>query len=107
MALLCATQAFAQYTIKGNVKGIPDGSVLYLTAVGNPPVKLDSTIIRDGKFMFRSVKNVPEPFWATMKKDKDFVPVADFYVENGNISISGTRYKTTVSGTETNSQYNE
>lgn len=107
MVLLSAMQAFAQYTIKGNVKGIRDGSTLYLTAVGNPPVKLDSTKIKDGKFTFRSERRVPEPFWAVIKKDRDFVPVADFYVENGNITISGTRYETTASGTETNSQYNE
>lgn len=107
MAMICAMQSFAQYTIKGNVKNIKDGSTLYLTAVGNPPVKLDSTKIKDGRFVFRSKKHVPQPFWATVNKDKDFLAVADLYVEDGNISIAGTRYQTTVTGTETNSQYNE
>ncbi len=96
----------AQYTITGHVTDIPDGTKLYLTLVGPPNKDIDSLLIKDGSFTFKGGK-IDKPEWALVKVDKQFVPLADFYLENGDIEISGSRYSTKAVGTPTNAEYNE
>lgn len=93
------------YVIDGNVTEIPDGTVMYLRLVGPPTKDIDSTRIENGRFRFTGVHN-GTPEWALISIKGAFLPACDFYLENGNIEINGTRYSCTATGTETNSQYN-
>lgn len=96
----------AQYTITGHVTDIPDGTKLYLTLVGPPNKNIDSLLIKDGNFTFKGGK-VDKPEWALVKVENNFVPLADFYLENGDIEITGSRFSTKAVGTPTNAEYNE
>ena len=100
-------QGFAQYHIKGDVTGVEDGAMLYLTLVDRNQQRIDSVRIKGGHFEFQSEKHVDEPRWALVNIEKNFVALCDFYLENGNILITGERYNTRAHGTPTNEAYNE
>lgn len=92
------------YQILGKVTNIPDGTMLYLQLVGPPNQKIDSTAIHDGAFVFKGAA-VKAPVWSLITIKGQFVAVCDFYLENGNITISGDRYGAVARGSETNEQY--
>lgn len=96
----------AQYTITGHVSGVEDGTKLYLTLVGPPNKNIDSLNIKGGTFTFGGGK-VERPQWALIKVEKQFLPLCDFYLEDGDITISGGKYDSKAVGTPTNAQYNE
>lgn len=102
---LCTLASSAQFTINGTVSGVPDGARLRLYYVAKNYVLIDSTVIHDGQFCFSGGRQA-EPRWAIIKVNNDFTALADFYIENGTISITGERYKTKVTGTPVNEQYN-
>lgn len=107
VAVTAATlPALAQYRITGQVADVPDGARLYLVLVEKDHLAIDSTTISNGRFSFTG-PHQEQPQWALVKIDRNFVALADFYLEDGNISISGTRYQTEVHGTPTNEQYEE
>ena len=101
-----ALSAQAQYRIIGDVTGIDDGTLLYLTLVGKEHVNIDSTTIRNGHFEF-SGGRVDKPKWALVKIKGSFVATCDFYLENGDIAIQGERYRAKASVTPINRQYDE
>lgn len=104
-AVLMAAHAIAQgYHITGDVTGIPDGTKLYLTLVKPSYTNIDSTLINNGHFEFKG-NHQEEARWALVRVEKQFSPMADFYLEDGNITIKGERYSTKVTGTPTNAQY--
>lgn len=104
-ATLLSMHAIAQgYHITGDVTGVPDGKKLYLTLVLPSYTDVDSVILNNGHFEFNG-KHVEGPKWALVRIEKQFSPLADFYLEDGDISIQGTRYDTKAKGTPTNSQY--
>lgn len=91
------------YHIQGHVADIEDGTVLYLRLVGPPSKDIDSVVVRNGNFEYRG--NAPkEPTWATLSIKNKFSPVAEVYLEKGDIQISGEIYNTTVKGTRTNNE---
>lgn len=92
------------YKITGNVENIPDGTKLYLQLVGPPDIEIDSTTINHGKFTFKGA-SIKTPKWALIKMKGHFVAVCDFYLENGNITITGKEFGAIARGTETNEQY--
>lgn len=108
VAMMAATLPVkAQYTITGEVTGVEDGSKLFLSLVGSGEYqRLDSTIIRNGRFVFKG-PHQERPRWALVQVDKQFSALCDFYLEDGDISITGSRYATEAHGTPTNDQNEE
>jgi len=105
LSLPLCCKAGQGYVINGNVTEIPDGTVVYLRLVGPPNKDIDSTRIENGRFKFIG-DHQGSPEWALISIKGAFLPACDFYLENGNIDISGSRYSCTATGTETNRQYN-
>lgn len=98
--------ASAQYKITGDVTGIDEGSLLYLTLVGREHVNIDSTRIHNGNFEFTG-DHVVKPHWALIKIKGSFVATCDFYLEDGHIFIAGSRYNAKATGTPANAAYGE
>lgn len=98
--------ASAQYKITGDVTGVDEGTLLYLTLVGREHVNIDSTRIHNGHFEFTG-EHVEKPHWALIKIKGSFVATCDFYLEDGHISIAGARYNAKATGTPTNAAYGE
>ena len=105
-SIICMLPALAQYKITGNVTGVDDDTTLYLTLVGSELTNIDSTAIQGGHFEFAGSR-LEKPLWALIKMKGAFVALCDFYLENGEITISGSRYATKATGTQTNAEYNE
>lgn len=105
MLTLCLQAHAAEgYVINGNVSDVPDGTMLYLRLVGPPNKDIDSTRIENGRFRFTG-NHEGTPEWALISIKGAFTPICDFYLENGDINISGQRFMSKASGTETNRQY--
>ena len=102
----CVMQSFAQYHIIGDVTGVDDGSMLYLTLVGREQQNIDSVKISKGHFEFTGT-HVDKPLWALVKINNNFVSLADFYLEDGTIKITGERFSTRCTGTPNNEAYRE
>ena len=103
-ALAATPTTLAQYVISGQVSGVPDGSKLYLSLVGKGYYeRLDSTFIDNGHFSF-SGPHQEKPRWALVQIENNFVALCDFYLEDGQINISGSRYSTEAHGTATNEE---
>lgn len=100
-----ATYADGGYKITGDVTDVPDGAMLYLELVGSPSQKIDSVKIEKGHFEFTG-SGMDKAKWALVSIKGQFLAMCDFYLENGNITIKGSRYNTTATGTETNRQNN-
>jgi peroxiredoxin len=94
-----------QYRIHGTVTGLKDGTVIYLRLVGPPQKDIDSAIVSKGHYELKG-KAPLKPEWVLMSLKGRFTSVADFYLEKGDITIKGNEYKSTVTGTKTNTEYN-
>ena len=105
-SIICMLPALAQYKITGNVTGVDDETTLYLTLVGNELTNIDSTAIQGGHFEFTGSR-LEKPLWALIKMKGAFVAICDFYLDNGEIAIEGSRYGAKATGTQTNAEYNE
>lgn len=106
LSVISSLPTLAQYKIVGDVEGIEDGTLLYLTLVKSEHVNIDSTTIKNGHFEFKGGKQ-QRPHWALIKRKGAFVAVCDFYLENGNITIKGGQYSAKATGTPTNAEYDE
>ena len=106
LSVISSLPTLAQYKIVGDVEGIEDGTLLYLTLVKSEHVNIDSTTIKNGHFEFKGEKQ-QRPHWALIKRKGAFVAVCDFYLENGNITIKGGQYSAKATGTPTNAEYDE
>ena len=102
---LLSASAGNGFKIIGDVTDVADGTTLYLQLVGPPSVRLDSTTIEKGHFEF-SGSDRAKPEWALVSIKGQFLPLCDFYLENGNIAVRGSRYTAQATGTSTNEQYN-
>jgi peroxiredoxin len=77
---------FAQeFTVTGNVTGLPDGSVVRINNVNDNGLVAQSTVT-NGKFTIKG--SIPEPnlHWITMGKEQ----AQHLFLENTNINIEGT-----------------
>jgi len=93
-----------EYHIHGHISDIEDGTKLYLQQVGPPAQSLDSTIVKNGTFEFKGKAPVSAQ-WSLLSLKGKFLAVADFYLEEGDISVSGKAYNCIVEGTRTNNEY--
>jgi peroxiredoxin len=75
----------SEYTVNAKVKGI--GGKVYLAKVVNDQLsKIDSTIIEDGKFLFRGSVTKPELYFLLFENNKK--AQIQFIVENSDIKIT-------------------
>lgn len=85
------------YTINGNISGKSDGMRVFLNKVDYPePVKIDSTVIENGRFLFEGVVNEPGLYSIEIDKTGKGQPFSErnmtkstFYLENSSIVFSG------------------
>ena len=87
--LLFTATAFSQgkgYVINGTIKQVPDNSYIYLTHKYNEATLIDSSLVKEGKFLFKGKTPEPNMYWITLKKIEN--PVLIFFVDNTSISIT-------------------
>ena len=92
------------YVIKGVLSEMPDSTLVYLRLVGPPNRDIDSTYVIGGRFGFEGVHD-GEAEWTLISVKGRFVPLCDFYLENGVIEIKGDEMKAKATGTEINAQH--
>jgi len=73
-----------RYTINGTIKGIDSGMVFLQKFDVDQWVKIDSTQLDKGKFIFKGKIALPEMWYLSMKEKQVFVPL---FVENAKINI--------------------
>lgn len=99
-ALLCCASLMAcqqkpeGYVINGNIAGNCDGmKVLLVNEVDYPPVTIDSTVIKNGKFQFTGKLELPGEYQIqidrSLKGDEADLRASRFYLENSVITFSG------------------
>lgn len=92
------------YHIHGHITDVKDGTKLYLQLVGPPQHCIDSAVVKNSTFEFKG-KAPLSPEWIVLSLKGKFLPVADFYLEKGDIYVDGESYKCIVKGTKTNNEY--
>ena len=76
------------YTIKGNVEGLPDGTLLQLTPMGHEKeAPLGETTVKDGKFQFTGTATEPI---CVLVSVKDAYGSCGVMLENTDIDITGS-----------------
>jgi len=94
----------SNYHVHGHVSDLKEGTKLYLKLVGPPQHCIDSAVVKNGIYEFKG--NAPaSPQWAVISLKGRFSSVADFYIEKGDIYISGDSYHSVAKGTKTNDEY--
>ncbi len=89
LMLLIATSGLAQnvYTIKGQIKGLPDGTVMTLKLFSHQDEKsFNKAVLKDGKFVFKGVQKEPR---AVFLGAEGVMGGYLFILNNVNISITG------------------
>lgn len=97
--MACQEKKTEGFTIKGTLQGDADGGrVMLMDEYANPPVKLDSAVVKDGKFtlegkvdapaLYSLIIDINEP--ATEEPDyRDKMFKVNFYLENSDITFEG------------------
>lgn len=107
-AVCAACSGNKGYTINGSVEGATDGDVVYLQSrEGRSLVKLDSATIQNGTFTLKGVSedSLPAFRYLTYKGSSDRGMAMDFFLENGNISVTMGETRDVATGTPTNDIY--
>ena len=88
LAVLTACSGSDSYRIKGELYGVPDGTVVSLGVIEmNNLVTLDSMALKNGKFSFKGDTYEPQVAFVTFDID-DMMNGCQFFLENGRISVS-------------------
>lgn len=97
------------YTVTGTVEKAADGDTVYLESVeGRRFVKLDSAIIKDGKFVFKGTQDTAVNRYISYRATGKEGMVIDFFLENGKININLTPGENdSATGTPNNDAYQE
>ena len=108
IAFSCNSLSDGEYSIKGTVKGLPNGLVfLEQTDENGMSFKaIDTVKIIDGKFEIKGKSLEPEMYFIQVEKVNGKVP---FILEEGNITIEVDKdslYKTKIGGTYSNDEFN-
>lgn len=89
LMLLIATSSMAQnaYTISGQIKGLPDGTVMTLRLFSHQDEKpFNKAVLKDGKFFFKGVQKEPRGVFLGAE---GIIGSYLFILNNVNINISG------------------
>ena len=102
----CEHKTGFEYQINGTIANAEDGSIYLMDRVGRDFLVLDTTAITNGTFSFTGEAEMPEIRYLALDPQQ---PTASFFVEKGEIIISGTIENLsglTCTGTETNTLFN-
>lgn len=93
------------YTITGTVEGAYDGEFLYMMEkVKREFIKIDSTVISQGKFTFKGEQETPVNRYLVYSDDESPLLV-DFFLESGTIKVDLNEVYSTATGTTLNNAY--
>lgn len=85
---LVLTGKSQQLKLTGNIKGLPDGTTVYLGTLGNS--KPDSTFSKDGKFGFNLPVSEGDLYLLQAGKNRrDENAVMLFYLQSGTVAVNG------------------
>lgn len=106
-ALLAACSGNQGYTVTGTVEGASDGDTVYLSDWGGRQwIKLDSTVIENGKFTFKGQQDSTVHRFITCHPTGEKGLSTDFFLENGAINVQLTSTPNdAVTGTPNNDIY--
>ena len=105
-ALLAACSGNQGYTVTGTVEGAADGDTVYLKKVeGRQLVDLESAVIKGGKFIFKGTQDTVANRYLTYNAQGKEPLMMDFFLENGQITVSLTRSNDSAVGTPNNDAY--
>ena len=106
-ALLAACGGNQGYTVTGTVEGAQDGETVYLQKPeGRTLVKLDSAIVRDGRFTLEGVQDTAIVCYLTYQGAKpEEGRGMDFFLENGEINVELGVNSHVAKGTPNNDAY--
>ena len=91
-----------KYTVTGNLEGTTPGWVVLAKVVDNDLVPVDSVETDDGSFVFSGTIELPEAYFLRFKADNTY---HRFFVESGDIYISGEIADPQFEGSETQDIY--
>jgi len=93
-----------RYTIDGNIEGLPDGLVKLSSIVDGDLNVVDSVQSANGVFQFTGNINFPELYIISFQDQRERIQL---FVEQGDITVSGTVAKSIVEGSGTQLQFIE
>ena len=94
------------YKISGTIENVADGEYVYLSeAKGRELVKLDSAVVTAGAFTFEGRQDAAVSRIITYTPAEGRAPRYDFFLENGNITMTLGKENTSVTGTPNNDIY--
>ena len=94
------------YKISGTIENVADGEYVYLSeAKGRELVKLDSAVVTAGAFTFEGRQDAAVNRIITYTPAEGRAPRYDFFLENGNITMTLGKENTFVTGTPNNDIY--
>lgn len=96
------------YTVKGTIAGAADGdTVLLADPIEGQMHPLDTTIVKNGSFMFKGKQDSTVVRSINYIKSGEIKSMIDFFLEKGNITIRIGGGKETATGTDNNNAYQE
>lgn len=99
MMAMATTAVHAQYTIKGDVKGLADG-MMYVQYRGQ---NTDSAVVKDGKFEIAGDLHIKAPTYIHLTNNVNW-GVA-FWMCNDNVVLTGNGENLEVAGSKTEDEY--
>lgn len=104
--LAACNNANKGYTVAGTIEGATDGETVFLqTTKGRQFVKLDSTVVKDGTFIFEGVQDTAVTRYVSYQSEGKEGITTDFFLENGTINIKMSQNETSAVGTANNDIY--
>lgn len=96
------------YTVTGTIEGATDGDTVFLQTVeGRQLVKMDTTIIKDGTFIFEGTQDTAVSRYVSYQSEGKEGMTMDFFLENGKINIKMSQNEASATGTANNDIYQE
>jgi hypothetical protein len=109
LPLASPAQSGAGYAITGQIKGLADGTRLYLID-GGRRVRIDSATVQQGQFALRGRVAEPVHTYLYAGRGPASVKLADILLDNQRVQVSGTQpvyNDVTVSGSDIDRQWKE
>lgn len=106
VAALCICSCGGKgYTIEGSIENAEEGNYVYMmNRVNRQFEKVDSALIRNGKFTFKGEQEKPVNRYVVYD-DEEHTAYTDFFLENGHTKIAMLNSGNTVQGSPMNNQY--
>ena len=102
----CTGGAKSGYTVTGTVDSAANGDSVFIQEVTKDGLnKVDTAVIKDGKFTFEGTQDSTVNRYITYHPKGKNPIFADFFLENGKITINLNKENSTAKGTQNNEAY--